>query len=189
MLFLVVDRIIFILIINFRNGGLCFYECKFCSIFIDILEGFILIEMGRGVQNKKKVSCLWLIFLLSNSSYNVVYGLFFLFVEKRGYIIFIFRDFCINCFIDYVEVYDGFFFFVLDNLLFVQLFYKLGLFCDWSGNKLRFVMVKLGNMVVFVKVDLSFGVFLKGFSVKFKVRKCLDFCDGNMKCVMILYGE
>ena len=185
----VADRITLTSTINSRNGGLCFHECKPRSILTDISEGFISTEMGRGVQNKKEASCLWLISSLSNSSHNVVYGPSPPPVEKRGHIILTFRDLRINCLTDHVEVYDGLPPFVLDNSSSVQSFYKLGSFCDWSGNKLRSATAKLGNMVVLVKADLSSGALSKGFSAKFKVRKCPDLCDGNMKCVMTSHGE
>ncbi|XP_066023971.1 multiple epidermal growth factor-like domains protein 8 [Pocillopora verrucosa] len=174
---------------NPTNGGLCFHECKPRSILTNISEGFISTEMGRGVQNKKEASCLWLISSLSNSSHNVVYGPSPPPVEKRGHIILTFKDLRINCLTDHVEVYDGLPPFVLDNSSSVQSFYKLGSFCDWSGNKLRSATAKLGNMVVLVKADLSSGALSKGFSAKFKVRKCPDLCDGNMKCVMTSHRE
>lgn len=140
-------------------------------------------------MNKVKVSCLWLIFLLSNSSYDVVYGFFFLLLMSRGQIIFIFKELCISCLIDYVDVYDGLLLFILGDLLLVQFFYKFGLFCGWYGVELKFVIVILGNMVVFIMVNLGFNVWFKSFSVKFSVKKCLGFCDGNYKCVMFFCGE
>ncbi|XP_078380393.1 multiple epidermal growth factor-like domains protein 8 isoform X1 [Oculina patagonica] len=169
---------------NPRNGGLCFHECKTRSILTNITQGFISTQLGSGVTNKAKASCLWLISSLTNSSHNVVYGPSPPPVESRGDITLTFKEMKINCATDHVEVYDGLPPFLLGVHSEVQSFYQLGSFCGWNEATPKAVTARLGNMVVLIKADLSSGALSKTFSAKFTIKKCPDLCNGNQKCVM-----
>lgn len=168
---------------------MCFHECKTRSILTNITQGFLSTQLGSGVANKAKASCLWLISSLTNSSHNVVYGPSPPPVESRGDITLTFKEIKINCATDHVEVYDGLPPFLLGVPSEVQSFYKLGSFCGLNEATLKSVTARLGNMVVLIKADLSSGALSKKFSAKFTVKKCPDLCDGNQKCAMSSHGE
>lgn len=174
---------------NCRNGGLCFHECDTRSILTNVTQGFISTQLGGGVANKAKASCLWLISSLSNSSHIVVFGPSPPPVESRGHITLTFKELRINCLTDHVDVYDGLPPLILGDLSPVQSFNKLGSFCGWGGATPQSVTAMLGNMVVLIKADLSSGALSKSFSAKFSVKKCPDLCDGNQRCVMSSRGE
>lgn len=167
---------------------MCFHECDTRSILTNVTQGFISTQLGGGVANKAKASCLWLISSLSNSSHGVVYGPSPPPVENRGQITLTFKEIHINCFTDHVEVYDGLPPFLLDGSSTVQSFYKLGSFCGWNKT-MKSITALLGNMVVLVKADLSSGALSKSFSAKFTIKKCPDLCDGNQRCVVTSHGE
>lgn len=171
------------------NDGLCFHECDTRSILTNITQGFISTQLGPGVTNKAKASCLWLISSLSNSSHDVVYGPSPPPLTSRGQITLTFKELRISCLTDHVDVYDGLPPFILGDSSPVQSFYKLGSFCGWHGAELKSVTATLGNMVVLITANLGSNARSKSFSAKFSVKKCPGLCDGNHKCVMSSRGE
>lgn len=168
---------------------MCFHECASRSILTNVTQGYISTQLGKGVQNKAKGSCLWLISSSSNASHSVVYGPSPPPVGSRGQITLTFKEIHINCLTDHVDVYDGLPPFLLGPLPSGQSFYKLGSFCGWDASKLKTVTATLGNMVVAVKANFSSGALSKSFSAKFNVKKCPELCDGNQRCVVTSHGE
>ena len=127
-------------------------------------------------------SCLWVISASTNSSHNVVYSTTSL-TSGGAAISFTFTELNVDCQSEHVDIYDGIPPFILDAPVVSPLpFYKLGSFCGQGLPLVKSVEALRGNLVVL------YNSHRVGFSGRFTVNRCPDFCIGNRYCAQTVQG-